>query len=116
LLINKAIIDANTNPEYSTVFKEIKAAIFLGTPHRGADIASILNGILEISFSWSSFVRQLQPRSDTITSINNHFIHLASSLSLVSYFETQNTRIIKVFKVKCCSDFIVVPQRENDRA
>lgn len=112
----EAIIEAYNNLEYTTLYDDMKGAVFLGTPHRGADLASILHSILKVSFSSSSFVKQLKPRSDAIKSINNGFIHRAGSLTLVSYFETQNTRVIQVIKVYCCSDSIVAPGGQNDCA
>jgi hypothetical protein len=100
----KAIIEAYNNPDYALLHKDIKASVFLGTPHRGADLANTLNRILRVSFSSSSFVKQLKPNSDAIKSINNNFVHRARGLTLVSYFETQNTRVIKVIMIKYFSD------------
>jgi len=74
------------------------AIVFLGTPHQGADLARILGLILDVSFSSRNFVRQLKPESDTLKFINNSFNHRATSLKLVSYYETQNTRLHPVLR------------------
>jgi hypothetical protein len=71
----------------------MKAILFLGTPHRGADLAGILDLVLTVSFSSRSFVKQINPNSDAIKSINEAFIYRANSLKLVSFFETENTRV-----------------------
>jgi len=93
LFDRKAIIDAYNNPQYAELHKGIKAVVFLGTPHRGADLASILDAVLTVSFSSRTFVTQLKPNSEAIKSINHNFIHRVSSLKLVSFFETDNTRV-----------------------
>ena len=79
------------------------AVLFLGTPHRGADLAGILNHILLASFSSRSFVKQLHPKSDGIAAINNGFVYRVEPLKLISFFETENTRLrqVKPFKILC---------------
>jgi len=52
----------------------------------------MLNLILDASFSSRSFVKQLNPYNDAIKAINSSFVHRASSLKLISFFETENTR------------------------
>jgi hypothetical protein len=71
----------------------MKAILFLGTPHRGSDLAGIVDLALTVTFSSRDFVKQLNPNSDAIKSINSSFIHRANSLKLVSFFETENTRL-----------------------
>jgi len=93
-------MDAYNNPDYASLHRDIKAVVFLGTPHRGADLARILNLILTVSFSSRSFVKQLNPNSDVIKSINSTFVHRANSLRLVSFFETENTRLKWVINFK----------------
>lgn len=64
----------------------------MGTPHRGSDLAGILNLVLLASFSSRSFVTQLRPNSEAIAAINNGFVHRVEPLKLISFFETKNTR------------------------
>src|SRR5947199_7050377 len=101
LVYSKAINDAYINQDYTLLANDIKGVVFLGTPHRGSDLAGILNLILTISFSSRSFVKQLNPNSDTIKMINSSFIHRVDSLKLVSFFETENTRFRWVFRCLC---------------
>lgn len=90
---NQAIIISHNNSAYSSIAKDIKAVVFLGTPHKGAGLASILKHILDVSFSSRKFVKALKPDSAAIEAINSNFVHRAKSLKLVSFFETVNTRI-----------------------
>jgi len=85
-------MDAYSNPEYTSLFKTIAGVIFMGTPHRGSDLAGILNLVLLASFSSRSFVTQLRPNSEAIAAINNGFVHRVEPLKLISFFETKNTR------------------------
>ena len=111
----QAINDAYVNPEYALLANNIKGVVFLGTPHRGSDLANILNLILTISFSSRSFVKQLNSNSEGIRAINNSFVHRVDSLKLVSFFETENTRFKWVFIVDVLINFTVDSGRENGR-
>lgn len=66
--------------------------MFLGTPHRGADHASLLNRLLEASFSGKTFVNQLCPNSELIQEINDAFRHRSESLQLISYYESRGVQ------------------------
>jgi protein SERAC1 len=86
-------VEAFNNPEYSSLHKSIAAVVFLGTPHQGADLAGMLNLVLLASFSSRRFVKQLGPNSDAIAAINDAFVHRVEPLKLISFFETENTRL-----------------------
>jgi len=92
----QAIVQANTNPDFSSIAKGITAVVFLGTPHQGAQLANLLDLVLTVSFSSRKFVKQLACNSDTIMEINDSFRHQSKGLKLISFFETQNTRGKKV--------------------
>jgi triacylglycerol esterase/lipase EstA (alpha/beta hydrolase family) len=92
----KAIIEAYNNPDYASLSKDIAAVVFFGTPHQGSDLAGILNLVLTASFASRSFVKQLRPNSDALEAINNSFRHRVEKLKLISFFETENTRLTSV--------------------
>jgi hypothetical protein len=58
----------------------MRAILFLGTPHRGADLAGIVDLALTVTFSSRDFVKQLNPNSDAIKSINRT-LHTSSQLT-----------------------------------
>jgi hypothetical protein len=66
--------------------------MFLGTPHRGADLAPLLSNLLSVSFSQKIFVEQLRENSELIQEINNQFRHRVQSLELVSFYESTGVR------------------------
>jgi inhibitor of KinA sporulation pathway (predicted exonuclease) len=88
VLTCQAIINAYNDRLYTNIVKNTKAIIFLGTPHRGADLANNLSKLLSISLSRKIFVDQLRPESEMIEEMNNAFRHRSESLELISYFES----------------------------
>ena len=88
VLTFQAIVNAYNDPSYNNIFKNSKAIVFLGTPHRGANLANLLSNLLAISFSRRIFVNQLGSNSEMIQEINNAFRH-RSELELISFFESQ---------------------------
>lgn len=85
----QAIIDAYNDRSYTRVLKNVKAIIFIGTPHRGANLAQILTNLLHVLYSLKVFVEQLQPSSELIQAINDQFRDRSESLELVSFYESK---------------------------
>ena len=75
----------------------MKGIVFLGTPHRGADLAKLLKNLLAAAFAQRTFVGQLGPNSEMITEINRAFRGRSVSLELVSFYESTGVRGIGVF-------------------
>ena len=88
----QALIDAHNDQCYSRVLNNIKAIVFLGTPHGGANLASLLRNLLLISFSQRIFVDQLRVKSELIQGINDQFQDFSESLELVSFYESKEMR------------------------
>lgn len=66
--------------------------IFLSTPHRGTDLAEILNRLMQISFhSSKDFILDLKQSSLALEEINEQFRHVAPKLSVFSFHETLPT-------------------------
>ena len=65
---------------------------FLGTPHRGSDMASMLESMLTVARGKKAYVTDLVPNSRALSTINDTFRHYASSLRLWSFFETLPVR------------------------
>ena len=74
------------------MLKNVKAIIFFGTPHRGADLASSLSNLLFVSFAQRIFVDQLRVKSELIQGINDQFRDRSESLELVSFSESKEMR------------------------
>jgi hypothetical protein len=83
---------------YAEVLRNVKGVIFLGTPHRSADLAKLLKTFLAATFSPRTYVDQLKPGSETIQEINRTFLDRSRSLELTSFHESTGMRS---FGVNC---------------
>ncbi|KAI3393016.1 hypothetical protein diail_4895 [Diaporthe ilicicola] len=96
LIVKKAYIHGLMNDEYKGIVSKIKAVLFLSTPHRGTDLADILNKILSGSVfghSPKDYVNELTKKSPTIDELNEQFRHHASKLQIFSFYETLTTTV-----------------------
>lgn len=96
LVFKRAFIQGSLNEEYQGITQNIKAVLFLATPHRGTDLAETLNRILSSSiFGHSSkdYLAELTRNSVTIDELNESFRHHASKLRLFSFYETMVTPV-----------------------
>jgi hypothetical protein len=90
------LIAAHNNSRYSQIKKNTIGIAFLGTPHRGADLAKMLKALLDVSFSERKFVKDLLPDSQTIKEINDAFADHAQALQLVSFSESTGMTLVGV--------------------
>lgn len=67
--------------------------VFLATPHRGADSATLLNNMLHATVTYGQKPFDLERYSKGTQSINDEFRHFASELKLLSFYETTKTNI-----------------------
>ena len=104
--ITKAYMQGQNDPKYESIIKAISAIIFLATPHRGTNLAEILNRILQSTLLSNSkhYVSELAKNSFTLQKLNEQFRHIAPRLDIVSFYETQpsslglkNARIVGKF-------------------
>jgi len=89
--ITKAYMQGQNDPKYESIIKAISAIIFLATPHRGTNLAEILNRILQSTLLSNSkhYVSELAKNSFTLQKLNEQFRHIAPRLDIVSFYETQ---------------------------
>lgn len=74
--------------------QSISAIIFLSTPHRGSNLAEVLNRVLTASFqSAKNFISDLNKNSSTLEEINEQFRHIAPRLSIWSFYEMLPTPV-----------------------
>ncbi|KAK7534407.1 hypothetical protein IWX49DRAFT_638774 [Phyllosticta citricarpa] len=94
LVVKKAYLLGQNDKEYKDIVKSVSGVVFLSTPHRGTDLAKILNRILLISLrSPKGFVQDLVKTSTTIEDVNEQFRHIAPKLLIYSFYETWATAI-----------------------
>ncbi|KAL8821675.1 MAG: hypothetical protein Q9223_000312 [Gallowayella weberi] len=94
LLAKKACLLGQNDEHYKDLARSISAIIFLSTPHRGSNLAEILNKILVVSFqSARNFITDLNRSSMALEEINEQFRHIAPRMSIWSFYETLPTLI-----------------------
>ncbi len=68
--------------------------MFLATPHRGTNLAELLNRVLSVFFqSPKDFIVDLNKSSLAIEEINDTLRHVAPKLSIFSFHETLPTHV-----------------------
>jgi len=96
LIVKKAFILGQHDEHYQDLVQAITGMVFLSTPHRGSNLADILNTILSacvFAFSPRQYISELSINSPTLQEINEQFRSLAPSISIISFFETLKTSI-----------------------
>jgi hypothetical protein len=86
-------MQGQNDPKYEKIVKAISAILFLATPHRGTNLADILNRLLQSTRISSSklYISELSRDSFTLQKLNEQFRHIAPKLDIVSFYETQPT-------------------------
>lgn len=84
-------MQGQNDPEYESIIKAVSAITFLATPHRGTNLAEILNLILRSTVTTNSkqYISELARNSFTLQRLNEQFRHIAPRLHIVSFYETQ---------------------------
>lgn len=69
--------------------------VFLATPHKGSDLAPLLNKVLRFSTSHHprTYISHLEQSSELLALLNDTFRHYISELILYSFYETQPTSL-----------------------
>lgn len=96
LVVKRAFLLGKQDKQFNDIVSSFYGIVFLGTPHRGAQSASILNNILSalpLGPPPKAYIADLQIHSNTLHEINEQFRHHCQELALVSYYETQKTSV-----------------------
>ena len=94
LVVKKAFVLGKHDEQYAHIVSKIYGIMFLGTPHRGAHYAKILNNILATTpfvAPAKAYIDDLDTQSRLLQDINEQFRTQCAELSLVSFFETLKT-------------------------
>ena len=87
----QAYIMARQAPPCHELASRIMAMVFLATPHRGSDHATLLNNILRVSAVHGTrpYISDLERVSASLVKVNDTFRHYCDKLILYSFFETR---------------------------
>jgi hypothetical protein len=98
-MTQQAYNTASEDETYKSIYKSVKAMIFLGTPHYGSSklFDLFLRSYKLVSGSksnFNTFVEELSPESETLKDINGWFeITAQRLLGIVSCYKTRSTLI-----------------------
>lgn len=113
LVVKKAYLLGQNDEQYQDIFRSISGIVFLATPHRGTNLAEVLNRVLKVSFqSTKNFIMDLNKSSPALEEVNEQFRHVAPRLSIVSFYETLPTTIgpMKLMVVEKDSSILGYPK------
>jgi hypothetical protein len=98
-------MQGQNDPNYDDIVKSISSIIFLSTPHRGTNLAEVLNRILQVSFVSNPmrFIAELASGSQTLQRLNEQFRHVAPNLQIISFYETRPTPVLKKTQIVLCN-------------
>lgn len=94
LVAKKAYLLGQNDETYQDIIRSISAMVFLATPHRGTNLAEVLNRLLTVLCQSSrDFIADLNKSSPALEELNEQFRHVAPKLSIWSFYETLATPI-----------------------
>ncbi|KAJ5553326.1 hypothetical protein N7494_002704 [Penicillium frequentans] len=95
LIAKEAYMQGRNDPGYKKIVKAISAILFLATPHRGTNLAEILNRLLQSTHisTPKNYISELSKDSFFLQKLNEQFRHVAPKLDIVSFYETQPTSV-----------------------
>ncbi|KAK5631744.1 hypothetical protein RRF57_007458 [Xylaria bambusicola] len=98
-VVKKAYILARQDITCKALAGRVHSMFFLGTPHRGSDLAGILQNMLAVACGTKPFVNDLLPNCSILAEINDTFRHYATDLRLWSFYETLPVKMLVVSKL-----------------
>ncbi|KAK1241656.1 hypothetical protein MKX07_007479 [Trichoderma sp. CBMAI-0711] len=84
-----AYVLARQSPLTGEIASRFHSIIFLGTPHRGSNLAKVARNILQVMGVSKPYLDDLSANSVYLTDLNNLFQPYAADLHIWSFFETR---------------------------
>ncbi|KAH9907305.1 WD40-repeat-containing domain protein [Xylariomycetidae sp. FL2044] len=84
----KAYILARQDVNCKDIASRFHSIFFLATPHRGSDLATVLQNMIGLAWGAKPFVSDLLPNSTTMAEINDAFRHYAEKLVVEKFSAT----------------------------
>ncbi|KAI4247390.1 MAG: hypothetical protein LQ352_006167 [Teloschistes flavicans] len=110
IVIKRALVSASTLPVYEPVRRNIKAIVFMGTPHKGSRLSSyltplsrIINGLVPTSPIRSDLIGNLQVLSRNLSEITELSVQALNEITVVSFYEQKKLRGVNSLVVEPAS-------------
>lgn len=100
LVVKEAFIIGHRNPVFKQIVDRISMILFLATPHRGSNMAQMLNRLGAVLPGQRPFVESLIPGSERLQAINEDFTKYCGDIRLRSFFETMPMKVTRIIIVE----------------
>ncbi len=101
IVMKRALISASLLSDYEPVRRNIKAIVFMGTPHKGSRLSSyltpltrIVNGLLPMSPFRSDLIGNLQVLSRTLSEVSETSVQALSEITVISFYEQKRMKSV----------------------
>ncbi|KAI4116334.1 MAG: hypothetical protein LQ345_003231 [Seirophora villosa] len=91
LVIKMAFTTARNDDDYRDMIAQVKAMVFLSTPHRGCTDAKYLDTLLRTFNLSHDYIKELSASGPMLQQINHEFSNTCRDLKLFSIYETAKT-------------------------
>lgn len=102
VVVQALILAHEIQKQYSDIVQSCRGIVFLGTPHRGSEVASWANMITavtkaagDLSPLRNDLLRDLRKSSVTLKEISSQFVHRTEGLQILSFVEREYTGPLK---------------------
>ncbi len=94
LVVKQAYVIAHRDLSLADLAKRVEAMVFLATPHRGSNLAKVLNNILRASvvLTGRSYISNLDSQNEILSQLNDAFRHYVADVELYSFSESRPTK------------------------
>ena len=94
IVCKKALIIAHERPDYRPILECVRGVVFMGTPHRGSELATLaksLGNIINAAFLSkqvrSDLLDNLKKSSSTLAEVSKSCVYRLASIRIVSFYE-----------------------------
>lgn len=99
IVMKRALISASLLSDYGPIRRNIKAIVFMGTPHKGSRLSSyltpptrIVNNLVPTSPFRSDLIGNLQVLSRTLSEVSEMSVRALSELIVISFYEQKRMK------------------------
>ncbi|KAL9585984.1 MAG: hypothetical protein Q9212_001203 [Teloschistes hypoglaucus] len=110
IVIKRALVSASALPVYDPVRRNIKAIVFMGTPHKGSRLSSyltplsrIVNGLIPTSPIRSDLIGNLQVLSRALSEVTELSVQALNEITVVSFYEQKRLKGVNSLVVEPAS-------------
>jgi hypothetical protein len=99
IVVKQALRTATNESIYNNTAEKTRGIVFLGTPHRGSDLAfwgGFLARVAELAFQHpkKKFIEDLKNNSDTLMNVSEDFRSIVEKYAIISFYEENQYKVV----------------------